>query len=372
MRQRPPLRSPWGRPSPRPGAGETERDWSVLLLGYYAAERQQQTSVLQIIAALVAVLATYLIATVGLAVQACSGHISSSNSQTHTFHLLRDGCSAIPYLVSWAAPLPALALLLFLAASHVVLISSARYTEHLEAYLDLYRDSHRVLVSSPVRTMSLYRSRSVLDFLPKLSFGIAYLMAAAYVVGIELFILPWSNARWSTACVSLGVAVLYLSLTLFCTLSGPLAARRYLPDLRSGWTFAAPAPPGAGKPAGFWAQVRGRVKARPAKSTLEIRLQPAREVVRVKPVGELDLATGPKLREQVTELVAIGFSHLIIDLRGVSFMDVSGLTLLLALTDRARGEEWRLSLIQGNAQLQRIFALTNTLDRLPFCRPGRG
>jgi anti-sigma B factor antagonist len=103
-----------------------------------------------------------------------------------------------------------------------------------------------------------------------------------------------------------------------------------------------------------------------APATFEVAVEPAREVVRVKPVGELDLATVSVLEDQVRELLAVGFEQLIIDLRGLSFMDVSGLRLLLSLTQCAESEGWRLSLIQGSVPVRRLFALTDTIRRLPF------
>jgi anti-sigma B factor antagonist len=97
-----------------------------------------------------------------------------------------------------------------------------------------------------------------------------------------------------------------------------------------------------------------------------VRVQPDREVVHVAPVGELDLATVPELREAVHELIEAGIEHVVVDLRGLSFMDVAGVGLLLALTAGALRDGWSLSLIPGPRVLQRIFALTDTLERLPF------
>jgi anti-sigma B factor antagonist len=99
-------------------------------------------------------------------------------------------------------------------------------------------------------------------------------------------------------------------------------------------------------------------------AVFEVRVEPAREVVRVKPIGELDLTTGPELREQVSELVAVGFEHLVIDLRGLTFVDATGVALLLGLAEQARSGGWRLSLIPGHDQVQRILSLTGTLDQL--------
>ncbi|MFZ0388342.1 MAG: STAS domain-containing protein [Solirubrobacteraceae bacterium] len=104
----------------------------------------------------------------------------------------------------------------------------------------------------------------------------------------------------------------------------------------------------------------------PAPVSFGVEVEPTREVVRVQPVGELDLATVPVLDDRVTELVKVGFERLVIDLRGLSFIDVAGLRLLLALAQRARWEGWRLSLIPGGDPVQRLFALTDTLARLPF------
>ncbi len=103
-----------------------------------------------------------------------------------------------------------------------------------------------------------------------------------------------------------------------------------------------------------------------AEAAFEVRVEPAREVVRVKPIGELDLSTAPELREQVAELVAVGFEHVVIDLRGVSSIGATAVALLLRLADQARSSGWRLSLIHGQDQVQGILALTGTRDQLPF------
>ena len=52
--------------------------------------------------------------------------------------------------------------------------------------------------------------------------------------------------------------------------------------------------------------------------------------------GELDLAAGPRLRRPADELVAAGFEQLVIDLRAVTFIDVSAVRLLLELAARAQ------------------------------------
>jgi anti-anti-sigma factor len=98
-----------------------------------------------------------------------------------------------------------------------------------------------------------------------------------------------------------------------------------------------------------------------------VRVQPARERVYVRPDGELDLATVPELHDQVQELVEVGFEQVIVDLRALVFIDVAGFRLLVALTDQAHDEGWRLSLIQGSSQVRRLCAVADTSGRLLFC-----
>jgi anti-sigma B factor antagonist len=93
---------------------------------------------------------------------------------------------------------------------------------------------------------------------------------------------------------------------------------------------------------------------------------PGRGHVRVAPVGELDLATGPVLERTLRELEESGFDRLVVDLRGVEFMDSSGLRLIMRWAEIARRDGCDLSLIAGPPGVQRVFETTGLLDRLTF------
>jgi anti-sigma B factor antagonist len=110
-----------------------------------------------------------------------------------------------------------------------------------------------------------------------------------------------------------------------------------------------------------------RVASRPPG--FEVCVQPDRDVIYVKPVGELDLATAPQLRDELNELVAAGFKQIVIDLRALLFIDCAGVGLLVALNADAPRRGWSLSLIQGRACVRRVFEITVTLDILPFTAP---
>jgi anti-sigma B factor antagonist len=74
--------------------------------------------------------------------------------------------------------------------------------------------------------------------------------------------------------------------------------------------------------------------------------------------GEFDIARGGDLDSLIQDLSGNSPDEVIIDLRGVTFLDSSGLRSL----NRARllGPEtgWSLKLVQGGEQVQRIFEVT--------------
>jgi anti-sigma B factor antagonist len=114
------------------------------------------------------------------------------------------------------------------------------------------------------------------------------------------------------------------------------------------------------------------VSERPAQASrapsarFEVDVRPDRDVVHVEPTGELDMATAPLVRRHVDELLASGFTDVVIDLRGLEFIDCSGLRLLRELDADARSDGWRLTLVEGDDGIQRIFTLTDTVATLPF------
>jgi anti-anti-sigma factor len=58
-------------------------------------------------------------------------------------------------------------------------------------------------------------------------------------------------------------------------------------------------------------------------------VQPERQAVRVRPVGEVDLATVGVVEAHLAELASAGFKQLTLDLRAVSFLDSTGLRMIL-------------------------------------------
>jgi anti-sigma B factor antagonist len=82
--------------------------------------------------------------------------------------------------------------------------------------------------------------------------------------------------------------------------------------------------------------------------------------------GELDLSTVPALAQRIDAL-GDRIETLILDLRDLSFMDSSGLRLLIELNQRAQQEAWELLLIPSRHESAKIvLRMTGADAALPF------
>jgi anti-sigma B factor antagonist len=105
----------------------------------------------------------------------------------------------------------------------------------------------------------------------------------------------------------------------------------------------------------------------PAPFSIDV--EPFHGKVLLRPHGEVDIASAPRLDVKLRELRDSGFDHLVVDLREVAFLDSSGLRILLAWDDTARNEGLDFELVPGPPPVQRLFDLTGVRDRLRFVAP---
>jgi anti-sigma B factor antagonist len=98
----------------------------------------------------------------------------------------------------------------------------------------------------------------------------------------------------------------------------------------------------------------------------DIELRPDRARIVVAPHGELDRATVPRLAAELDDLVRVGFTDLVLDLRGLTFIDAAGLRLVIAQTAR---RDVTVRLIQGSPLVERVMNLADTPKPLPFLEP---
>jgi len=79
--------------------------------------------------------------------------------------------------------------------------------------------------------------------------------------------------------------------------------------------------------------------------------------------GELDLAGAAALER---ELAGLDAGAVVVDLRGLGFMDSSGLRALAVAAQRAQRAGRRFALVPGAAQVMRVFDITRMRERLEF------
>jgi anti-sigma B factor antagonist len=106
---------------------------------------------------------------------------------------------------------------------------------------------------------------------------------------------------------------------------------------------------------------------RSAMPNLEFMTTRERTVAIVAPTGELDLSGATVLEAELDRLAAepeLGI--VVLDLRGLEFMDSSGLRLIALADMRAREAGRRFALIRGDDTVHRVFEITRMSERLEF------
>jgi anti-sigma B factor antagonist len=88
----------------------------------------------------------------------------------------------------------------------------------------------------------------------------------------------------------------------------------------------------------------------------------------VSPRGELDMATVGAVEQELKRLRGSGVGMIVLDLGGLTFMDSSGLHLLVRWTSAASRDGFDFALEPGPPAVQRIFDLAAVNDRLPWRR----
>ena len=74
--------------------------------------------------------------------------------------------------------------------------------------------------------------------------------------------------------------------------------------------------------------------------------------------GEVDVATVPRLREQLHGLVAQGSNKIVVDLDSVDFLNSTGLGVLVGALKRVRSNDGELSLVCTQPRIRKVFEVT--------------
>jgi anti-sigma B factor antagonist len=79
--------------------------------------------------------------------------------------------------------------------------------------------------------------------------------------------------------------------------------------------------------------------------------------------GEIDMATAPQLREVLNKLVDGGAARIVLDCRGLDFLDSSGIGVLIAVRKRL-GDDGALTIESPRAHVRKVLELTGVSDHV--------
>ena len=80
--------------------------------------------------------------------------------------------------------------------------------------------------------------------------------------------------------------------------------------------------------------------------------------------GELDLSTAEKVELELHRIEQTGTKLVVLDLSALTFLDSTGLRLIVGADQRARQSDRRLAVVRGPATVQRVFTITKLDERL--------
>ncbi len=89
-------------------------------------------------------------------------------------------------------------------------------------------------------------------------------------------------------------------------------------------------------------------------------------VILLRPRGELDMSSVAILEEQLRRARDGGARQLVVDLRGLEFMDSTGLTLLTRWRRDGDDDGYGLALIRGDDRVHRLFEITGMAGYFTF------
>lgn len=82
--------------------------------------------------------------------------------------------------------------------------------------------------------------------------------------------------------------------------------------------------------------------------------------------GELDVAGAGRVEQELQRVESTDVVSIVVDLSGLTFVESTGVRLLIEAQARSRADSGRLMLLRAPEGVQRVFELCGVEDRLPF------
>ena len=91
-------------------------------------------------------------------------------------------------------------------------------------------------------------------------------------------------------------------------------------------------------------------------------------IATLRPAGELDIGTAPRLERALLEGRSAG-DRVVLDLGRLEFIDSTGLRVIVKAVEAARRGRWELRLRHGPPAVRRVFEIAGVIEALPFEDP---
>ena len=102
----------------------------------------------------------------------------------------------------------------------------------------------------------------------------------------------------------------------------------------------------------------------------DVRVAESHGLTRVCPVGEVDLATVDRVRHELEAVKAAGARRVALDLRDTTFLDSSGLRLIVEAQHSSNADGWQFGVIPGPPGVQRALEIAGLSNFVSFVADG--
>lgn len=97
----------------------------------------------------------------------------------------------------------------------------------------------------------------------------------------------------------------------------------------------------------------------------DLKVTPVGDETQVAVSGELDAYTAPQLRKMLDEVLDGSVSRVVVDLRSTSFIDSTGLGVLVSAARKARSQDGELVLDSPVRSVHRVLQITGLTLSIP-------
>jgi anti-anti-sigma factor len=99
---------------------------------------------------------------------------------------------------------------------------------------------------------------------------------------------------------------------------------------------------------------------------LTVRVEQEGDELVVRVSGELDIASAKRLEDELLQTIDSDTSAVVLDLGGVSFIDSTGVRLLIFAAEHSRSKGVPLRILDGSAQVKEMIETSGVEDLLPL------